>query len=153
VRDLEAAAGGQASRLSQRSDLGQGDAGTRVTADDDRAVAHVQIRDITLQDPGGKLDGPLPDRRRGLVHRAATYHCGPGGPGPGAERLGVRVTGNDADDPGVDAERVRRDLGQHGLDALADRGAAGVHVDRAGPAHGHIRGLLRPETALLHEQG
>ena len=53
----------------------------------------------------------------------------------------------------ADAERVRRDLGQHGLDALPQRRAAGVHVHRAGPADHDVGGLLRAEAALLQERG
>ena len=52
---------------------------------------------------------------------------------PTAERLQVGVPADHADRVRVDAEGVGGDLGQHGLDALAQRRAAGQYTCTAPP--------------------
>ena len=53
--------------------------------------------------------------------------------------------------PVVDAERVGADLRHHGLEALAERGAAGDHLDHAGGVDLDAHAVGGPEPALLDE--
>ncbi len=53
----------------------------------------------------------------------------------------------------VDADHLGGDLRHHGLEALAERGAAGDHLDGAGGVDRDPDAVGRPEPALLHEHG
>jgi hypothetical protein len=79
------------------------------------------------------------------------HHGGARGMGADAERNAVGLAMNDAAAPVVDAKRVGGNLRHHGLESLAERGAPGQDLDRAGGIDRNSHAVGRTEPALLDE--
>src|SRR6185437_2057216 len=67
------------------------------------------------------------------------------------DAIGLAV--DDADAAVIDAERFRRDLRHHRLEALAERGAAGHELDIALGIDAHARAVRGAAAAFLEKDG
>ncbi len=96
-----------------------------------------------------ELLGLAGDRACGQQHGGAGGHHLAAREGAEPERYTRRIAGNHADLVGAQAELVGRDLGERGLQALADRGRACEHGDAPGVRHPHDAGFERAAAGAL----
>ena len=117
---------------------------------------HVAADDIErvgrrLQEFGRHIERLLAHVERGDMRRRRRHHRGARGVRADAERDAVGLAVNDAAILVVDAECIGGDLRHHRLKTLADRGAAGDHLDHARSVDGNIHAVGRTEAAFLDE--
>ena len=91
------------------------------------------------------------DLERRVVRGRRGHHGGARGMRADAKGDLVGLAVDDADAAVVDAERLRADLRDHGLEALAERRAAGDDLHDARRVDGNLHAVGGAEPALLHE--
>src|SRR5699024_7923319 len=91
-----------------------------------RAIGQLDIIDGNLEHLCSQFHEPQCDFFAGTADRVTGHYRGSAGPGPSTVRLQQGVPINDVYGIDLDRELVGDDLGQDGLDPLAQRGPSGV---------------------------
>ena len=119
----------------------------------DFAVDDVERVGRGLQQFGGGFERLLAHVQRRDMRRRRRHHRGARGVRADAEGDAVGLAVDHAAVLVIDAERVGGDLRHDGLEALAERGAAGDDFDHAGRVDGNFHAVGRTEPALFDEHG
>ncbi len=117
---------------------------------------HLAVDDVErvgrrLHQLGRHLDRLGAQLQRGVVGGRRRHHGGARGMRADAELDAVGLAVGDAHAPVVDAQHLGADLRHHGLEALAERGAAGDELDHARGVDLDPHAVGRAEPALLDE--
>ncbi len=160
--DLEPAFGGKpglaaGERLRGRQqrgrDRGERDRGAGAVLAPHDAADDVEIVGRRLHELRRHVERLVAQLERGDMRRRGGHHRRARGMGADAELDAVGLAVGDAHPRDVDAEGLRGNLRHHRLEALADRCAAGDHLDRARGIDRDLDAVRRAEAALLHEHG